>query len=300
MSSRKNLSLVDLKSLDKEKINILFSSADQLALNPSSFSKGFGKTGALLFFEASTRTRMSFETACARLGVFPVLLNGKAGTSLEKGEALEDTILNVAAMKPSFLIVRSGDDLDLASISKKISCPILNAGWGKKGHPTQALLDAYTIHKHLGSCQGQKLLIVGDARHSRVAQSHIELSQILGYELAFCGPEDFLPTTPGVRTFQNLEEGLRWATVAMALRVQLERHTAKYSLEHYRENYGFTVQNLKPLSAKALILHPGPINQGTEMDAEVLQDSRCQVLDQVSNGVLIRQALLLKVLSEGE
>ncbi|MGE5087413.1 MAG: aspartate carbamoyltransferase catalytic subunit, partial [Bacillota bacterium] len=171
MSSRKNLSLIDLKCLDKEKINILFSYADQLALNPSSFSKGFGKTGALLFFEASTRTRMSFETACARLGVYPILLNGKAGTSLEKGEALEDTILNVAAMRPSFLIVRSGDDLDLAAIAQKVSCPILNAGWGKKGHPTQALLDAYTIYKHLGSCQGQKLLIVGDVRHSRVAQS---------------------------------------------------------------------------------------------------------------------------------
>lgn len=300
MSSRRNLSLIDLNSLDKEKVNILFSSADQLALNPLLPSKGFGKTGALLFFEASTRTRMSFETACARLGVYPILLNGRSGSSLEKGEALEDTILNVSAMKPSFVIVRSGDELDLEGVAEKISCPILNAGWGKKGHPTQALLDAYTIRKHLGSAQGQKVLIVGDVRHSRVARSHIELSKIIGYELAFCGPAEFLPVTEEVRTFQNLQEGLQWATVAMALRVQIERHSAKYLMADYREQYGFTVENLKPLSRKALILHPGPINQGTEMDSEVLQDSRCQVLDQVSNGVLIRQALLLKVLSEGD
>ena len=300
MSSRKSFSLIDLNSLDKEKVNILFSSADQLALNPLLPSKGFGKTGALLFFEASTRTRMSFETACARLGVYPILLNGRAGSSLEKGEALEDTILNVAAMKPSFLIVRSGDELDLEGVAEKISYPIINAGWGKKGHPTQALLDAYTIRKHLGSPQGQKVLIVGDVHHSRVARSHIELSKILGYELAFCGPAEFLPVADEVRTFQNLSEGLQWATVAMALRVQLERHSAKYLMADYREQYGFTVENLKPLSRKALILHPGPINQGTEMDSEVLQDSRCQVLDQVSNGVLIRQALLHKVLSEGE
>ncbi|MBO9666796.1 MAG: aspartate carbamoyltransferase catalytic subunit [Bdellovibrio sp.] len=299
-SSRTEKSILDLRSLEKTKINFLFSLADQLASNSSLTSKGFGKTGALLFFEASTRTRMSFETACARLGVYPLLLDGKSGSSLEKGETLEDTVLNVAAMKPAFVVIRAGEDLDLYDIAEKISCPVLNAGWGKQGHPTQALLDAYTIRKHLGTCEGQRVLIVGDIRHSRVAASHLELAQKLNYEVALCGPVEFLPVAPTVKVFETLQEGLKWATVAMTLRVQLERHAAKYSLEEYRDQYGFTVQNLKALSMKSLILHPGPINQGTEMDGEVLLDSRCQVLDQVSNGVLIRQALLHEVLSEGE
>ncbi|UYL08974.1 aspartate carbamoyltransferase catalytic subunit [Bdellovibrio sp. SKB1291214] len=297
MSSRTQHSILDLVSLEKEKIARLFSTADQLALNPFLPSKGFGKTGALLFFEASTRTRMSFETACAQLGVHPLLLDGKSGSSLEKGETLEDTVLNVAAMKPAFVIIRSGDELDFNDISQKINMPVINAGWGKKGHPTQALLDAYTIRKHLGKVEGQKVLIVGDARHSRVAASHIELAKKLNYDVAFCGPAGFLPERSDVKAFGSLSEGLQWATVAMTLRVQLERHQTQYSLADYRQNFGFTVQNLKDLSEKSLIMHPGPINQGTEMDTEVLQkDPRCRVLDQVSNGVLIRQAILLEVL----
>ncbi|WP_374078154.1 aspartate carbamoyltransferase catalytic subunit [Bdellovibrio bacteriovorus] len=300
MSSRNNKSILDLLSLEKTKIDSLFSVADKLSANESIPFEGFGKTGALLFFEASTRTRMSFETACARLGIYPLLLDGKSGTSLEKGETLEDTVLNVDAMKPSFLVIRCGDDLDLKALSEKVQSPILNAGWGKKGHPTQALLDAYTIRKHLGSCEKQKVLIVGDVRHSRVASSHFELAKKLNYEVALCGPKEFLPETGGHKVFSSLKEGLEWATVAMALRVQLERHSSQYSLADYRDQYGFTVKNLKNLSAKALIMHPGPINQGTELDSEVLQDPRCQVLDQVSNGVLIRQSLIYATLSEGK
>lgn len=297
MSSRKNKSLIDLNSLEKLKIDNLFSVADAISADRLDF-KGFGKTGALLFFEASTRTRMSFETACARLGIYPLELTGKAGTSLEKGESLEDTILNVDAMKPSFLVIRSGDDLNLEELSEKIQSPIINAGWGRRGHPTQALLDAYTMRKYHGSCDGQRVLIVGDIRHSRVAASHFELAKKLNYEVALCGPEGFLPEDPKQKVFSTLAEGLQWATVAMALRVQLERHSAKYSLEHYRENYGFTVENLKSLAKDALIMHPGPINQGTEMDAEVLRDSRCCVLEQVSSGVLIRQSLIYSIVSE--
>ncbi|MEK2687583.1 aspartate carbamoyltransferase catalytic subunit [Bdellovibrio sp. GT3] len=297
MSSRTQHSILDLVNLEKEKIGRLFSTADQLAANPFLTSKGFGKTGALLFFEASTRTRMSFETACAHLGVYPMLLDGKSGSSLEKGETLEDTVLNVAAMKPAFLVIRSGDDLDFNAIAAQVSMPIINAGWGKKGHPTQALLDAYTIRKHLGSIENQKVLIVGDARHSRVAASHLELAAKLNYEVAFCGPQEFLPVHAKVKVFETLSEGLKWCSVAMALRVQLERHQGQHSLGNYRSDFGFTVENLKSLSKDALIMHPGPINQGTEMDTEVLQkDSRCRVLDQVSNGVLIRQAILLDVL----
>ncbi|KYG67398.1 aspartate carbamoyltransferase [Bdellovibrio bacteriovorus] len=309
MSSRNNKSLIDLSSLEKTKIDRLFSVADEIS-EGRSFGladakrgsaipfEGFGKTGALLFFEASTRTRMSFETACARLGIYPLRLDGKSGSSLEKGETFEDTILNVNAMKPSFLVIRCGDELDFHDIAKKINTPILNAGWGKRGHPTQALLDAYTIRKHLGTCEEQKVLIVGDVRHSRVAASHFELSKKLGYEVALCGPKEFLPEHSQVKVFSSLKEGLQWSTAAMALRVQLERHENKYSLADYRRDYGFTKENLKALSSKALIMHPGPINQGTELDSEVLQDPRCQVLDQVSNGVFIRQALIYLTLSE--
>lgn len=294
MSSRKSHSILDLKSLNSEQVGRIFSIADGYAGSDVSrlATKGCGKTGALLFFEASTRTRLSFETACARLGVHPLRLDGKAGTSLEKGETLEDTVLNVAAMNPDFLVIRCGDDLDLEAMRSQVSMPILNAGWGKKGHPTQALLDAYTIRKYLGACEKQKVLIVGDVRHSRVAASHLELAKVLGYDVAWCGPKEFLPQAAAVPVFSSLKEGLSWATVAMTLRVQLERHEGSYSLKDYRADYGFTVENMKHLSSKALIMHPGPINQGTEMDSEVLQDPRCKVLPQVTSGVLVRQALI--------
>lgn len=259
-----------------------------------------GLTGALLFFEASTRTRMSFETACVRLGIHPLLLEGVAGTSLEKGETLEDTVLNVAAMKPEFLIIRCGEELDLEKMCRQVNMPVINAGWGKKGHPTQALLDAYTIRRHLGSLAGQKVLIVGDVKHSRVAASHFELAQKLDYELAICGPRHFLPEKSSVKIFEDLQEGLRWATVAMALRVQLERHEEKFSLQSYRDQFGFTRDNLRALSNKALIMHPGPINQGTELDTETLADPRSVILDQVHNGVLLRQAILHQLTNEGE
>ncbi|MNJ92485.1 Aspartate carbamoyltransferase [compost metagenome] len=299
MSSRLQTSLIDFASFEKSKINSLFSLAEQISTETADFKKREGLTGALLFFEASTRTRLSFETACARVGVHPLVMDGSSGTSLEKGETLEDTVLNVAAMQPSFLVIRSGEDLDFNALAKKTSLPILNAGWGKRGHPTQALLDVFTIRKKLGSCENQRLLIVGDVRHSRVAASHFELAKLLNYEIALCGPEGFLPENSAVRVFASLKEGLAWATVAMALRVQLERHDQKYSLAEYRSRYGFTCDNLMALSPQALIMHPGPINQGTELDTEVLADPRAMILEQVKNGVFIRQALIQQILSQG-
>jgi aspartate carbamoyltransferase len=302
MSSRNPNSLIDLKSLEKTKVRELFSVADAISNGASrgeNLKKYQGLTGALLFFEPSTRTRMSFETATARLGVYPLLLDGGAGTSLEKGETLEDTVLNIAAMQPSFIVIRAGESLDMNAINQQIDIPILNAGWGKAGHPTQALLDAYTIYKKLGTLEGQKVLIIGDVVHSRVAASHFELAKIMNYEVALCGPESFLPKNPAVRVFSNLEEGLKWSTAAMALRVQLERHQEKHSLASYNSQYGLTKKNLAPLSQNALIMHPGPINHGVELDSEVLADSRCVVLDQVTSGVLIRQALVQNVLEKG-
>lgn len=299
MKSRSQNSFLDIASVEKNKIDLLFSFADRIYAKEKMALQfeGFRETGALLFFEPSTRTRMSFETACARWGIYPLLLDGKSGTSLEKGETLEDTVLNVDAMKPAFLVIRCGDELNLKDLAQKVQSPILNAGWGKRGHPTQALLDAYTVQKKLGTCKGQRILIVGDVRHSRVAASHLELATKLEYEVAFCGPQEFLPSSSVVRVYENLKEGLEWATVAMALRVQFERHEEHHNLANYREKFGFTCENLKSLSPDSLILHPGPINQGVELDAEVLRDSRCQILEQVSNGVLIRQSLIYCTIS---
>lgn len=298
MSSRFKHSLLDLRNFQKSSIDQLFSLADEIAQDRKQAVPFTGKTVALLFFEASTRTRMSFETACARLGHYPLRFDGKNGTSLEKGESLIDTVLNVDAMGPSALVIRCGDNLDLQELTNKVKCPIINAGWGKRGHPTQALLDAYTIRQSLGTCERQKVLIVGDVVHSRVAASHLELAQSLNYEVAFCGPDSFIPTQFQGRVFGTLSEGLKWCTVAMALRVQTERHQAESALGNYSEQFGFTSKSLSDLSRKALILHPGPINHGTEMDEEVLSDERCRVLQQVSNGVFIRQALIRKALME--
>lgn len=298
MSSRNKNSLIDLKSISHAQVESLFSVADQISENKKLSFKGSGLTGALLFFESSTRTRMSFETACARLGIHPLLLDGKSGSSLEKGETLEDTVLNVNAMGPSFLVIRSGDGLDFSTLQEKVHAPIFNAGWGQQGHPTQALLDAYTIREHRGSCKNQKLLIVGDIRHSRVAASHLELAQVLDYEVGFCGPKEFLPEASHARSFASLQEGLKWCTVAMALRVQIERHTHQYSLADYRDAFGFNQKNILNLGSQALIMHPGPINQGTELDTDILSDPRCRVLNQVANGVLIRQALIYTSLTE--
>jgi aspartate carbamoyltransferase catalytic subunit len=298
MSSRKK-SLIQLSSLDQSQIREIFNLADGLSSGKIKGQTFQGLTGALLFLEASTRTRLSFETACAREGVYPLIFSG-GGTSLEKGETYEDTVLNIAAMDPAFMIIRSSDDLDMEAIQGKISMPVINAGWGRKGHPTQALLDIYTLYKKFGSVEGQRLLIVGDVIHSRVAASHFELSKILGYELAFCGPKEFLPQWSEMKVISTLKEGLEWATAAMALRVQLERHDSKYSLSEYRHHYGFTAENLKALSANAAIMHPGPINQNTELDSGVLQDPRIQVLQQVRHGVYIRQALIHQIVSGGQ
>lgn len=257
-----------------------------------------GQTAALIFFEASTRTRMSFETACARLGVYPMILDGKSSSSLEKGETYDDTVLNIAAMKPGVLIIRSGDNFALEKMAEDLPMPILNAGWGRWGHPSQALLDIFTIWQRRGRVEGEKILIIGDIRHSRVAASHFELAKIMNYEVALCGPEEYLPEKSEQRKFSSLEEGLRWATVAMALRVQNERHAGAAAVADYSSLYGLNQTTAKWISDKTLIMHPGPINHGVEMDVKIIRDPRAVILEQVTNGVYIRQALVHRALRE--
>lgn len=297
MLTRNKFSLIDLKSASVKDIRSVFSLAQKFKnQNDSLLFKG--RTAALLFFEASTRTRMSFETAAVRLGLHPLILSGSQASSLEKGESLEDTVFNVAAMEPAVIVIRTGSQLNLKDLQLKIDIPILNAGWGPFGHPTQALLDIFTLESKLVSVQGLKLLIVGDIKHSRVAASHFELARILGYQVAICGPSSFLFSEAtaqecGVQIFSDLQMALGWCDVVMCLRVQNERHSkgATDATEDFFL-YQLTSDHVDKNSHIRAVMHPGPINHGVEMATEVVHHSKSVILDQVQSGVYVRQALL--------
>lgn len=293
---------IDLKKLTEKQILRLFSLAQQIEKTDQMEELKVAPV-ALLFFEPSTRTRFSFEMSCGRLGLRSILLSGKAGTSLEKGETLEDTILNIAAMKPSLIVTRADDELAMPAIASTLRIPWINAGWGKRGHPTQALLDALTMQKFLGRLHDKKVLFIGDVRHSRVVASHLELSRILNYQVGVCGPSEFLfshrtEENAHAKIFKTREEGLKWADVVVALRVQNERHEKQHQLNQYNSEWGLNEKSLTALAAQSLILHPGPINQGVEMTSQALKDSRCHVLEQVTQGVFLRQALIKTLLQE--
>lgn len=237
--------------------------------------------------------------ACHRVGVAPIVFDGGINTSLEKGETVEDSLANMSAMGPRLLIIRCGSSLDLGSLVSRLSTPILNAGWGVYSHPSQALLDFYTLRKYWGDFNGKKILIVGDVKHSRVAASHRQLGRILGVEVAQCGPPGFLSEEP-MRTFVDLNEGLRWADAVMTLRFQFERHTTQSSLdiETYREQFGISLSRWELAQEHCQLLHPGPINHGIEIESEMLSHPRCRVLEQVHNGVFVREALIRQSLGE--
>lgn len=295
-------SLIDTTSLSKAQIQHLFSLADQFGENFKNFgyflNPKLKKIVCCVFFEPSTRTRMSFQISAERLGMSVVVMES-VSSSLIKGESLADTILNLSAMNPDALVVRYGHSPELDGVLAKSNIPIINGGSGIAAHPTQALLDAYTILKEKGQVSGQKVLIIGDIVHSRVARSNYDVLTKLGAEVAFCGPENFLDAKanfPKAQIFSKLKEALEWCTVCMGLRIQLERHDASdlnsLSIDDYHSQYGLNEKSLKYLRADALIMHPGPINIGVEFAAEVLADSRSRILTQVSNGVLIRAAVL--------
>jgi len=298
MSARLS-SLLDFKTIPQLQIESLFSFADSLKQKSRS-PRHLGESVILAFFEASTRTRLSFEVACNRAGVRPVLFDGGMKTSLEKGETIEDSILNMAAMSPSVLVIRSPDSLDLPAIAKEIGIPVVNAGWGVKGHPTQALLDLMTLKSKWKSLAGKKLLIVGDVKHSRVAASHLELAEKLELKLGQCGPKEFLSASPTFQNFSNLKEGLQWADAVMALRFQFERHDSEvqFSKNDFKAQFGLNSESLKAFKMTGLILHPGPVNHGIEMETDVFKDSRCCVLEQVHNGVFVREAIVRTILGE--
>lgn len=258
---------------------------------------------AMVFSEPSTRTRLSFVTASHRLGMNSMTLDNLSVSSVSKGETFEDTIKNVMAMQPDVLVVRYGQDTSVDQLLQSSKIPVISGGVGTKEHPTQALLDAFTILENRGKLKGERVLIVGDVLHSRVANSNLSLLKKLGAEVAFCAPKEFVPSQPewmDVPFFADIKLGLEWANVVMGLRVQKERHAPTQgiglSLAEYREKYRIGTDQLKFLQKDAIILHPGPVIRGVEFSDAVLEDSRCRVLDQVTHGVFIRAALLSLIL----
>ena len=254
-------------------------------------------TIANLFFENSTRTRTSFELAQKRLSADTV--NFSASTSsVKKGETLIDTVNNILAMKVDMVVMRHSSAGACVFLSKKIkNCKIINAGDGAHEHPTQALLDAYSIQEKLGSLKGKKVVIVGDILHSRVALSNIFCLQKMGAEVKVCGPATLIPRyikSLGVEVEVDLKKALEWADVANMLRIQLERQDIKFfpSLREYSMMYGLTQDILDGLKKDILIMHPGPINRGVEISSEVADGKNSIILEQVENGVAVRMAVM--------
>ena len=253
-------------------------------------------TIANLFFENSTRTRISFELAEKRLSADTI--NFSASTSsVKKGETLLDTVNNILAMKVDMLVIRHPHPGAPVFLSKKINAQIINAGDGTHEHPTQALLDCYSLKEKFGSLKGLRVAIVGDIRHSRVALSNIFALQKLGAEVMVCGPPTLIPkflSELGVKTSYQLHKALEWADALNMLRIQLERQEVKYfpSLREYSMMYGLSMEKLNTFDKDWVILHPGPINRGVEITSEVADSSQAIILDQVENGVAVRMAVL--------
>jgi aspartate carbamoyltransferase catalytic subunit len=225
-------------------------------------------------------------------------LDNPSSASLSKGETLEDTFRNIAAMQPDLMVVRYNTNFEADAVIRELPCPVISGGIGTFEHPTQGLLDSFTILETRGQIKGEKVLIVGDVLHSRVANSNLMLLRRLGAEVAYCAPSQFQPTTDnwkGVRSFATLNEGVEWSTVIMGLRVQKERHQSEgigISMADYREKFRVGGDQLKHFRADGILMHPGPVIRGIEFSAFVLNDKRCKVLDQVTNGVFVRASLI--------
>lgn len=254
------------------------------------------KTIANLFFENSTRTKLSFELAERRLTADVISL-AASSSSVSKGETLLDTVNNILAMKVDVVVMRHPNPGAAVFLSKRVNSVIINAGDGAHEHPTQALLDAFSIREKLGDLKGKRIAIVGDILHSRVALSNIFCLQKCGAEVMVCGPATLLPKhihSLGVKVESNLKKALEWCDVANMLRIQLERQNISYfpSLRDYVLQYGLTLDILNSLSKKIVIMHPGPINRGVEISSEVADSDQSIILQQVENGVAIRMAVL--------
>ncbi|MEE8274861.1 MAG: aspartate carbamoyltransferase catalytic subunit [Alphaproteobacteria bacterium] len=299
--------LLGIEGLSRDEINLLLDVAESyVALNRRADKKSSvlrGQTVINLFFESSTRTRTSFELAGKRLSAD--VINMSAGTSsIKKGETLIDTAMTLNAMHPDVLVVRHPDAGAAKLLSEKVNCAVINGGDGSHEHPTQALLDALTIRRRRGRIAGLTVAICGDVMHSRVARSNIHLLNIMGARVRLVAPPTLLPTAIerlGVETFSDMREGLAGCDIVMMLRLQTERMHGSFvpSVREYFHFFGLDRDKLAAAKDDALIMHPGPMNRGVEIDSELADDiTRTVVLDQVEMGVAVRQACL-DILSRG-
>ena len=292
--------LLGIKYLTKQDIELIFHTAD-------SFKEVINRpikkvptlrdvTIANIFFENSTRTKLSFELAEKRLSA-DVVNFSSSSSSVTKGETLIDTVNNILAMKVDMVVMRHAFPGAALFLSKNVNAKIINAGDGAHEHPTQALLDAYSIREKYGNVKGKNIVIVGDILHSRVALSNIFCLNKLGSKVKVCGPPTLIPkfiSDLGVEVVYDLKEALNWCDVAMMLRIQLERQDEKYfpSIREYAMRYGLDLKVLDGLKKKITIMHPGPINRGVEITSDVADSEHSIILNQVENGVAIRMAVI--------
>lgn len=292
--------LLGIKNITTNDIELVFETADNFKTVINRPIKKVPSlrdvTVANIFFENSTRTRISFELAQKRLSADVVNFSASS-SSVTKGETLIDTVRNILAMKVDMVVMRHPAPGAHIFLSKHIDAQIINAGDGTHEHPTQALLDAYSIREKLGTVKGKKIAIIGDIIHSRVALSNIFCLQKLGAEVMVCGPATLIPkhiSSLGVKVEFDLMKALNWCDVANMLRIQLERQDIKYfpSLREYSMLYGLDKNRLDSIGKDILIMHPGPINRGVEITSDVADSKHSIILDQVENGVAVRMAVM--------
>ena len=292
--------LLGLEELTAEQIQLILDTAEPFKeISERAIKKVPTLRGATivnLFFEASTRTRVSFEFAEKRLSADTVNV-ASAGSSVQKGETLVDTARNLEAMRIDMVVIRHSASGAAQFLAERIESNVINAGDGTHEHPTQGLLDMLTLRDQFGHLSGLKVCIVGDVLHSRVARSNIWGLAKMGAEVAVCGPRSLLPSAIdafGVTVFDRVEEALEWADALNVLRLQLERMTGGYipSLREYNRVFGVTRARLERAGRDVVILHPGPMNRGVEIDSDVADGPCSVILDQVTNGVAVRMAVL--------
>jgi len=298
--------LLGIKYLQKGDIDLIFETADHFK---EVINRPIKKVPSLrditianIFFENSTRTKLSFELAQKRLSA-DVITFSAAQSSVKKGETLIDTVNNILAMKVDMVVMRHANPGAAYFLSQNVKASIVNAGDGAHEHPTQALLDSFSIRERLGEVGGKKVVIVGDILHSRVALSNIYALQMQGAQVKVCGPKTLIPKhieSLGVAVEPNLRKALEWCDVANMLRVQNERMDVNYfpSTREYAQQYGVDKALLDSLSKEIIIMHPGPINRGVEITSDVADSKQSVILDQVENGVAIRMAVIYLLASK--
>ena len=298
--------LLGIKYLSENDINLIFETTNNFK---EVINRKIKKVPSLrditianLFFENSTRTKISFELAQKRLSA-DVVNFSSSGSSIKKGETLADTVTNILSMKVDMVVMRHPSPGASVFLSKNVKSCIINAGDGCHEHPTQALLDAFTIKERLGAISNKKILITGDIMHSRVALSSIFIYKKLGAKVKVCGPKSLIPkyiNELGIDYEPNFDKGLLWCDVASMLRIQNERMKDSYfpTTREYAQQYGLDLNRLNSIKKEIVITHPGPINRGVELNSDVIDSGKTVILDQVENGVAVRMAVMYLLASK--